>query len=352
MRVRVPALAGLVLRVTRPWAGGAGHRCRRGRRRPPPSTRSARGRPSRRWTTAATRSTRPSRPPPCSASPSRSRAASAAAASWSSAPPTASSPAIGGRETAPAAMRPDSFFEDGAPLGVPRRSLQRPVGRRPRHGAHMEQGADRARHAGPCAARCRPACASRARASRSTRSSRRRSRPTSRASTTSRPRAALFLDPDGTPLRRRRHAPQPRPRPRLRAHRAPRLQGLLRGSDRARDRRGRAAPAGCAGRRSRLAARAADRARRPQTTARACARPPSSSFAGVDIVGHGPAVQRRLHGRRDPEHPRRLRPRLPPTARARCTCCSRPRGSPSPTAAPSSPTRPTSTSRSPGCCPP
>ena len=44
---------------------------------------------------------------------------------------------IDGREKAPAAMRPDSFFENGARAHVQRRPLQRPLRRRARHAADL-----------------------------------------------------------------------------------------------------------------------------------------------------------------------------------------------------------------------
>ena len=154
---------------------------------------------SRRCATAATPSTPPSWLRRCSASPSRSRAASAAAASCSSARATATVTTIDHRETAPAAMRPDSFFENGAPLpfnaarysglsaGVP--GTVRRLGR----GPAAATGRCRSRR------RCSRPSRSRATASSSTRPSSTRRRGTSTSSTTSPRRAALYLDPDGTP---------------------------------------------------------------------------------------------------------------------------------------------------------
>ena len=68
-------------------------------------------------------------------------------------------------------------------------------------------------------------------------------------------------------------------------------------------------------------------------------------------LGHGPAVERRLHRRRGAQHPRGLPGPRPPTASARSTSCSSRRASRSPTATPTWRTRTSSTCRSPASCP-
>ena len=66
-------------------------------------------------------------------------------------------------------------------------------------------------------------------------------------------------------------------------------------------------------------------------------------------VRHGAVVQRRHHGRRGAQHPRELRPRRRWTTPTRCTTTSRRAPWPSPTAAPTSATRRTSTCRCATC---
>ena len=50
------------------------------------------------------------------------------------------------REESPRAMRPDSFWANGAPLAVQRGSLQRPVGRHPGHARHLAARPEALRH--------------------------------------------------------------------------------------------------------------------------------------------------------------------------------------------------------------
>ena len=163
---------------------------------------------------AATRSTRPSRPPASSASPSRSRAGSAAAASWSSAPRTARSTTIDGRETRAGRDDADVVLGERHAAAVQRRALQRHVRRRARHARDVGEGAREVRHdlARAGAAGRHP----------------RRARRLRRRPDVLRPdagavrdwfddvpaTAALYLDPDGTAARRRHRLPQPRPRER------------------------------------------------------------------------------------------------------------------------------------------
>ena len=53
---------------------------------------------------------------------------------------------IDGREESPATMKPDSFWENGEPLAIRRRPLQRHLRRHPRHAGHLGAGAAALRH--------------------------------------------------------------------------------------------------------------------------------------------------------------------------------------------------------------
>ena len=72
---------------------------------------------------------------------------------------------IDGRETAPLAMRPNSFIENGRPLSL--RPTRAGAGSRPACRARRRRGTTPSRSTGPgrCGARCGPGSASRARAS-------------------------------------------------------------------------------------------------------------------------------------------------------------------------------------------
>ena len=80
--------------------------------------------------------------------PSRSRPASAAAASWSSARPDGKVTTIDWREKAPAAMRPDSFIENGTPLPFNDARYSGLSAGVPGTPAGWDQGAAQVRHAG------------------------------------------------------------------------------------------------------------------------------------------------------------------------------------------------------------
>ena len=143
---------------------------------------------------------------------------------------------IDGREKAPAAMRPDSFFENGAAAPLRRRPLERPVGRRARHGRAVGRGAGplRLQVAEPAAAAGDPRRAPRVRG----RPDLRRPDHAGRRLLQRHP-----LDRGDLPrsrrhaARRRQHAAQPRPRPHVRADRPLRRARVLHRPDRPRDRR-------------------------------------------------------------------------------------------------------------------
>ena len=209
---------------------------------------------------------------------------------------------IDGREKAPAAMRPDSFLENGAPLlfadarwsglsaGVPgtvaqwelaldrygtkslRKVLQPGDRRRPPR-LHRRPDLLRPDHAERRLLRRRPV------------DGRDLPRPGRHAA------------------RRRQHAAQPGPGAHLRVHRAQRGRRLLPRPARARDRRRGIRSAARRRRQPRLAARADDRAR-PARVRRRLARAHADRLQGPRRLGHGPAVERRLDRRRGAEHPR------------------------------------------------
>ena len=229
------------------------------------------------------------------------------------------------------------------------RALQRPVGRRPRHRRRMGQGAAPLRNAvaAPGAAPRHPRRAARFRRRRDVRLPDRAERRLVRRRALDR---RALPRPRRNAARRRQPAAQPGPGADLPPHRPPRRARLLRGADRDRDRRRGPAPAARAGRRPRLASRPADRVR-PRRLPSARARSNPRPLPRPRRLEHGAAVERRLHRRRDPQHSRRLRPISARLAPRRCTCSWRRRGWPTRTATPSSPTRPSSTSRSPASCP-
>ncbi len=209
---------------------------------------------------------------------------------------------IDSREAAPAAMTKNSFIENGTPLpfndarysglsgGAPGtvsgwdlalRRL-RPLGSAPRPRARDPRGPQGLRH--------RPHVQ---RAGAGQRGVLRR--PARLGGALPRPRRHG--------ARRRDRPAQPRSRPRVRADRAARRQGLLPRTARAGTGRGRAAAGPRAGRRPRLAARAADRAR-PGGLPREDAQADARLLPRPRRVGHGTAVLRRLDRRRGAQHPR------------------------------------------------
>ena len=131
------------------------------------------------------------------------------------------------RETAPAAMRPDSFWENGAPLPFNDGPLQRPLGRRAGDGGGLGRGARAA------TARCRSREALQPAIDVARQGLRRRPdvlRPDAgqRRLLRRHPVDARALPRSGRHAARRRHRlPESRSRPRVRADRAPRRQGLL-----------------------------------------------------------------------------------------------------------------------------
>ena len=212
---------------------------------------------------------------------------------------------IDGRETAPAAMHPDSFWEAGAPLPF------------------------NARAAAGSPPACREPCGAGTRrwALRDDEARERRCSPRSRSLATGfvvdqtffdqtlpnvdffddvPSTAAIYLDPDGTPRDVGTLLPQPRPGAGVRAHRAPRRQGLLPRRDRRCDGRGRPGPADRRRREPRLAPRRDDHARR-QGLRRARAGAGTSGLPRARHLRDGPAVERRLDRRRGAQHPRGLR---------------------------------------------
>ena len=228
---------------------------------------------------------------------------------------------LDGRETAPAAMTPTSFYRERRAAGVRPGALQRALRRRARHARHVGARAEEVRH--HHARRGAPA------------------RPEGRARRLQgrpdllqpgrRGQDLLRRRPvDGEDLpRRRRHAEGPRHddhQPRhgqdLRDHRPRGRQARLLPRRRRRgDGRGGRRPADRRRRRPHVAQGLHDRAR-PQGLQGDRAQAGRLLLPRPGRLRHGPAVQRRQHGRRGAEHPRRLRARrlvedrgLPPHAR-------------------------------------
>ena len=314
MRVKLCSLvsaASLSIFAARRHRDGGDRAFRARRPRPAraaPPRPSRRSRPKQRSTlsaAAATPSTPRSPPPRCLASPSRSRAASAAAASSCSGPPAAPSRRSTTARPRPAAMRADSFWENGAPLAVQRR---------------------------PASAACRSASPARSPAGRTRSTATERSRSRRRCSPRSGSRASGFLidqtffdqtqgnvdffddvpasagalprprrDAEG----RRHRLPQPGPRARLRADRASRREGLLPRCDRGRARRDGAEP---------TSAPTANHVWRPglmtmrdlHTYAAPERAPTRVSLPRPRRLRDGPAFERRLDRRRGAQHPRGL----------------------------------------------
>ena len=255
---------------------------------------------------------------------------------------------IDGRETAPAAFREDSFIDPatGAPIPSAERITSGLGVGVPGTLATWQRALRRLRH--PAAGQAAGA-----------------GHPGGRARLRGRPDLPR---PDGQqrrPLRRlprhrravpaRRGAPggrvgaaQPRPGPHLPAAGPPRHRPVLPGPHRRGDRRHRPGPAG----RPRLdperPARGDDRGRPGRLPGPGPA-PDPGRLPRPPGLRHGPAVQRRLHRRRGPQHPGGLRPgRRSPTPRPCSTTWRRP-GWPSPTATAGSATPTTSTCPCGGC---
>ena len=195
---------------------------------------------------------------------------------------------IDSREESPAAMRPDSFFENGAALAFDPRALERPVRRRARHrrGLGARAAALRDAVAGENAA----SRASRwhATASRSTRPSSTRPRPRWTTSTTS-PRP-----PSSTSTRTARRATsatRSATRDLARTYRMIAREGpraFYRGELAEAIVDAVAEPAGRADRRPRLAARPHDRGRPEELRGAARASRLTSTYRGLDVWGMGP----------------------------------------------------------------
>ena len=197
------------------------------------------------------------------------------------------------RETAPAAMRPNSFFENGVPLPFNDARYSGLSAGVPGTVRGWDEALNRfgtmSLAAGPAAGESK----SPARASSSTRpSSTRRSRTSTTSTMSPRP-AALYLDPDGTP----RDVGTVLRNPDLaRAYAADRplgRQGLLPRRDRGRHGRGGPAPADRPGGEPRLAPRADDHARR-QGLLGARARADEGRLPRARRLQHGSSVERRL----------------------------------------------------------
>ena len=210
---------------------------------------------------------------------------------------------IDGREKAPDAMRPDSFFENGAALAFDAGALERAVGRRAGHRRAVGRGARPLRHdlaAQGAAARHRG------------RAPRLHRRPDLRRPDDAGGRLLQRRAVDGGDLprpgrhaaRRRQHAAQPGSGEDLRADRAlPGRAPSTAGRSRARWRPPRSSPpiaadANHVWRPGLMTER--DLARLRRRLARADAR----RLQGPRRLGHGPAVERRLDRRRGAEHPR------------------------------------------------
>ncbi len=163
---------------------------------------------------------------------------------------------IDGRETAPAAMNAGLVLGERCAASFQRRALQRPLRRRARNRRDLEAGTQAATARSRSPRRLRRRSESPATASSSTRRSSTRPRPTWTGSTTSPRRAALYLDPDGTPHDVGTVFRNPDLAHTYERIALPRREGLLRGQGRRSDRRHRAAPGRVADRQPRLAARA------------------------------------------------------------------------------------------------
>ena len=227
---------------------------------------------------------------------------------------------IDGREESPRTMRPDSFWENGAPLAFNEASLQRPVGRHPRHARHLGARPGPLRHlvARPRAAARHPRGARRL-----------HRRPDLLRPDHAQHRLVQRHPLDGRDLprprrhaaRRRLDAPEPRPRAHLPA-------AGERGSGRVLPRRAgerdgrRLAASAQGGRRQPRLAPGPDDDRRPAPLPRDRAQADPQRLPRPRHLGHGPAVERWLHRRRGAQHPRGLpgprrrpRPGAPPPAR-------------------------------------
>ena len=254
------------------------------------------------------------------------------------------------RERAPLAMNAESFFENGAPLALQRRALQRPVGRRPGHGPRLGARAAPARddHARAGARAGDPGRARRASSSTTTFFAQ-IAGERSRTSTTCPATAALYLDPDGTPrdVGTVFRNPDLARTYRLIARRGARgfYRGPLASAIAQTVRNPQVGPTA-----DHVLAAGRHDGRRPARLHGARARAGALDVPRPRRLRHGPAVERRLDGRRGAEHPRGLRPAARCRAPTPSTSCSRPRAWPSPTAARTSPTAASSRSRAPGCC--
>ena len=162
--------------------------------------------------------------------------------------------------------------------------------------------------------------------------------------------AAIYLDPDGTPRDEGSTLQNPDLARTYRRIADNGADWFYDGPVAGAMARRRAASAQGRERQPRLAARPHDARRRgPLQGDRARADP--HRLPRPRRLGHGPAVERRLDRRRGAQHPRGLQEASRPTACGRSTSCSRRRASPSPTATPTWPTPTSSTSRSPASCP-
>ena len=226
---------------------------------------------------------------------------------------------------------------------TPASAASRPA---PRHARHLADGAPALRHAGRSATRSSPASGSRATASRSTRPSSTRRRPNVDWFNDIPSTAAIYLDPDGTPRDVGSTLKNPdlaRTYQRIADRGADRL--LRRPGGAARSSSTAAASADGGHRQPRLAARPHDPRRPGRYRASSARRPASATAASTCTAWARPPAAARPSARRSTSS-RATTSR--PTACARSTCSSRLRGSPSPTATPTSPTRTSSTSRSTG----
>ena len=208
------------------------------------------------------------------------------------------------RETAPAAMAPDSFWEAGAPLAFNAARYSGLSVGVPGTVAGWADALDRygtislAEALAPAIRIARRGLRDRPGLLRPDAGERRlvRRHPRLRG-----PLPRPRRDAEG----RRHGVPQPRSRPSLRADRPPRREGLLPRRDRRRAHRDGAAPARRPHREPRVAERADDDAR-PAPVRGARARADARRLPRARRLGHGAAVERRLDRRRGAEHPRGL----------------------------------------------